>query len=54
MVEELGWTPSVDGTHVGVAVNDSAVALSGEVASYVSFAHLDVHTALALLPADAR
>jgi len=34
VVEELGWTPSVDDTHVGVAVNDGAVALSGEVASY--------------------
>jgi len=34
VVAELGWTPSVDSTHVGVAVNDGAVTLSGEVGSY--------------------
>ena len=34
VVDELGWTPSVDSTHVGVAVNDGAVTLSGEVSSY--------------------
>ena len=34
VVEELGWTPSVDSTHVGVAVDGGAVTLSGEVGSY--------------------
>lgn len=34
VVDELGWTPSVDSTHVGVAVDDGAVTLSGEVGSY--------------------
>ena len=34
VVDELSWTPSVDNTHVGVAVTDGAVTLSGEVASY--------------------
>ncbi len=28
VVDELEWTPSVDGTHVGVAVDDGAVTLS--------------------------
>lgn len=31
---ELDWTPEVDAAHVGVAVNDGVVALSGEVASH--------------------
>jgi len=34
VVDELGWTPSVDSTHVGVAVTDGTVTLSGEVGSY--------------------
>lgn len=34
VVDELCWTPGVDSTHIGVAVDDSAVTLSGEVASY--------------------
>lgn len=34
VIEELGWTPSVDSTHVGVAVDHGTVMLSGEVASY--------------------
>ena len=32
--DELGWTPNVTATHVGVGVNHGAVTLSGEVASY--------------------
>lgn len=31
---ELAWTPGVNGTHIGVAVNDGAVTLSGEVDTY--------------------
>jgi osmotically-inducible protein OsmY len=31
---ELTWTPSIDGAHIGVAVEGGAVALSGEVDSY--------------------
>jgi osmotically-inducible protein OsmY len=31
--EELEWTPAVDSAHVGVAVNDGLVTLSGEVSS---------------------
>jgi osmotically-inducible protein OsmY len=34
VVEELRATPSVNSTHVGVAVTDGAVTLSGEVDSY--------------------
>lgn len=34
VVDELKWTPSVDSTHVGVAVDHGAVTLSGEVSSY--------------------
>jgi len=34
VVDELGWTPAVDSTHIGVAVDGGAVTLSGEVASY--------------------
>jgi osmotically-inducible protein OsmY len=34
IVAELDWTPNVDSTHIGVAVNDGIVTLSGEVASY--------------------
>jgi osmotically-inducible protein OsmY len=34
VVEELDWTPSIDATRIGVAVNDGAVTLSGEVDSY--------------------
>ena len=34
VVEELGGTPSVNSTHIGVAVTDGAVTLSGEVESY--------------------
>lgn len=34
VVAELGWTGGVDSAHVGVAVTDGAVTLSGEVASY--------------------
>ncbi len=34
IVEELKWTPSVNPTHIGVAVNHGAVTLSGEVDSY--------------------
>lgn len=32
--EELGWTPSVNCDRIGVAVNDGAVTLSGQVPSY--------------------
>jgi osmotically-inducible protein OsmY len=31
--DELGWTPNVVATHVGVGVNHGAVTLSGEVGS---------------------
>ncbi|MGZ6855275.1 MAG: BON domain-containing protein, partial [Mycobacteriaceae bacterium] len=34
VVEELRWTPSVNSTHIGVAVTDGAVTLSGEVETY--------------------
>jgi osmotically-inducible protein OsmY len=34
VVEELRATPSVNSTHIGVAVTDGAVTLSGEVESY--------------------
>lgn len=34
VVDELGWTPAVDSTHIGVAVDGGAVTLSGEVATY--------------------
>jgi osmotically-inducible protein OsmY len=32
--EELEWTPDVDAAGIGVAVDDGAVTLSGEVANY--------------------
>jgi len=31
---ELEWTPAVDATRIGVAVNDGAVSLFGDVSSY--------------------
>lgn len=34
IIEELEWTPNVDPTHIGVAVNAGMVTLSGEVSSY--------------------
>jgi osmotically-inducible protein OsmY len=34
VIEELDWTPGVDSTHVGVAVNRGAVTLSGEVETF--------------------
>lgn len=34
VVEELCWIPSVDSAHIGVAVTDGAVTLSGEVVTY--------------------
>lgn len=34
IVAELGWTPSVNSTNIGVSVNHGAVTLSGEVESY--------------------
>lgn len=34
VVDELGWTPAADSTHIGVAVDGGAVTLSGEVATY--------------------
>ena len=34
VAEELAWTPSVNSTHVGVAVDHGAVTLSGEVDTY--------------------
>lgn len=34
IISELAWTPGVDSAHVGVAVTDGAVTLSGEVESY--------------------
>lgn len=34
VVEELEWVPNVNSTHIGVAVDDGAVTLSGEVDSY--------------------
>ena len=34
VIDELGWTPSVNSTHIGVAVNDGAVTLCGEASSY--------------------
>ncbi|WP_216364315.1 BON domain-containing protein [Subtercola boreus] len=33
--EELEWTPDVDAGGIGVAVNDGAVSLSGEVTTYL-------------------
>jgi hypothetical protein len=32
--DELEWTPSVDSSHIGVAADDAAITLTGEVASY--------------------
>lgn len=34
VTEELAWAPQVDGAHVGVAVLDGVVTLSGDVDSY--------------------
>ena len=34
VADELGWTPSVNSTHIGVAVDHGAVTLSGEVDTY--------------------
>lgn len=34
VIDELRWLPSVNSTHIGVAVDDGAVTLSGEVDSY--------------------
>jgi osmotically-inducible protein OsmY len=34
VVAELEWTPSIDSAHIGVAVTDGAVTLSGEAATY--------------------
>ncbi|MGI8416177.1 MAG: BON domain-containing protein [Nakamurella sp.] len=34
IIGELEWTPNVDPTHIGVAVNAGMVTLSGEVSSY--------------------
>ena len=34
ILDELNWTPEVNGTHIGVAVDQGAVTLSGEVESF--------------------
>ena len=34
VLEELKWDPEVDAAHIGVAVKDGAVTLSGHVSSY--------------------
>lgn len=34
VTEELHYTPNVNGTHIGVSVNDGSVTLSGQVDSY--------------------
>jgi osmotically-inducible protein OsmY len=34
VLEELAWDPSVDHAHIGVAVNNGVVSLSGHVQSY--------------------
>ena len=34
IVDELEWTPAVTADHVGVAFNNGAVTLSGEVESF--------------------
>jgi osmotically-inducible protein OsmY len=34
VLDELKWEPSVDAAHVGVAVKDGIVTLTGHVASY--------------------
>lgn len=34
VIAELGWTPSINSAHIGVAVDHGAVTLSGEVDSY--------------------
>jgi osmotically-inducible protein OsmY len=36
VMDELAWEPSVDAAHVGVAVKDGVVTLSGFVESYVA------------------
>jgi osmotically-inducible protein OsmY len=35
IVDELTWTPDVTADHIGVAVTDGSVTLSGEVTSYL-------------------
>lgn len=54
IVEELEWTPDVDGAGIGVAVDDGTVSLSGEVDSNseriaAGHAALRVHGAIALV-----
>ncbi|MDQ2845906.1 MAG: BON domain-containing protein [Actinomycetota bacterium] len=44
IIEELRWTPSVNPTHIGVAVNHGAVTLSGEVDSYPEKLHAEKAT----------
>jgi osmotically-inducible protein OsmY len=34
VLDELGWEPSVDAAHIGVAVNDGVVTLTGSVSTY--------------------
>src|SRR3954452_25354037 len=34
VLEELKWEPSVDASHIGVAVKDGVVILTGYVSSY--------------------
>lgn len=34
VIDELEWEPSVNAAHIGVAVKDGVVALSGDVSSY--------------------
>ncbi|HET7139507.1 MAG TPA: BON domain-containing protein [Arthrobacter sp.] len=34
VLNELDWTPEVDASHIGVAVNSGAVTLTGEVPTY--------------------
>src|SRR5258708_7971642 len=35
VLDELKWEPSLDAAHIGVAVNDGIVTLTGHVSSYV-------------------
>lgn len=39
VVDALAWAPEVDPTHIGVAVNDGGIQLSGEVSSYPEKLH---------------
>ncbi|OJY53980.1 BON domain-containing protein [Pseudonocardia sp. 73-21] len=41
IIDELYWTPEVDAAHIGVAVTDGAVTLSGEVTSYPERYHAE-------------